>query len=148
MSVVSLVLLAVTSLEPSPSQRVCAREVGATSVATRLSQLPPSIREDIARLKPVFGDHMADSDAELLQTDAPRAEDGHRARVRFAQAMLVGDHWFVQFEIAMWAGVRTASFRRQADGSFAYAPVHDFGGPACASIKAALEGVTTPAVHR
>ena len=126
------------------AQRACAREVGATAAAYRLPELPQEIREELHRRSDVFGAEMADKDAPLLQTDAPTAAERDHATIRFAQAMLVRDRWFVQFEVSLFAGVRTLSFLRRPDGRFSLTPTHYFGGPACASIKAALAGVTTP----
>lgn len=122
----------------------CAEEVGATATANRLAQLPQEIRDRLPQLREIFGAEMADSDAPLLQTDAPTAAERSYPTIRFAQAMLVGDKWFVQFEVSLFAGVRTVAFIRRADGSFFLSAAHHFGGPACPSIKAALSGVNTP----
>jgi len=125
-------------------QSACAREVGASATALRLAELPQEIRDDLVRRREVFGDTVADRDSPLLQTDAPtEAERGH-ATVRFAQAMRVGNSWFVQLEVSLMAGVVTVSYAHQTDGRFRLSPFHHFRGPACASIRAALAGVTTP----
>ena len=126
------------------AQRACAREVGATSTAYRLAELPREVRDDLASRRDMFGADIADSDAPLLETDAPTARESDHATLRFAQAMLVRDRWFVQFEVSLFAGVRTISYLRQPDGRFSFTPAHYFGGPACASVRAALAGVTTP----
>ena len=138
-------LQSVAGTEPTgtDAQRACAYEVGASATAFRLSELPQDVRDEMKRLKPLFGD-MADSNAPLLQSDAPAAAERDYPTVRFAQAMLVKDRWFVQFEVSLFAGVRTTSFTRHSDGHFRFSPSHYFGGPACASIKAAVDGVTTP----
>lgn len=140
------IILLATGAAPAETdaQRACAQEIGATATAYRLADLPPDIRDDLARRRDMFGADMADSDAPLLQTDAPTAAERGHPTLRFAQAMLVRDRWFVQFEVSLFAGVRTLSYARQPDGRFGFTPVHYFGGPACASIKAALAGVTTP----
>ncbi len=141
----AMILLASgTASVGTEAQRACAQEVGATATAYRLAELPKDIRDDLASRRDIFGADMADSDAPLLRTDAPTAEEREHATVRFAQAMLVGDKWFVQFEVSLFAGVRTISYLRRPDGRFAFTPSHYFGGPACASIRAALAGVTTP----
>lgn len=119
----------------------CADEVRATATARRLSELPPEVRDDLMLLTE---NAMAEGGSPLLQTDAPTAAERDLATVRFAQGLLVGDKWFVQFEVSMFAGVRTVSYVRDQDGRFGRSPMHYFGGPACASIKAALNGVTTP----
>jgi len=124
------------------AQRSCASQIRATATVTHLADLPQDIRNEMDRLKDLFGE-MADSDAPLLQTDAPSAAERGYAQVRFAQAILVKDMWFVQYESAMTAGVRTASFSRHSDGHFNFDPSHYFGGAGCAAIKAALAGVTT-----
>lgn len=126
------------------AQRACAREVGATATAYRLADLPKDIRDDLASRSGLFGAEIADSDSPLLQTDAPTAAERNYPTVRFAQAMFARDRWFVQFEVSLFAGVRTISYSRQPGGGFGFTPAHYFGGPACASIKAALAGVTTP----
>ena len=122
----------------------CAEEVRASATADRLSELPHDIRDGLVQLEHLFGDEIADSDSPLLRTDAPTAAERDLPTIRFAQAMLVGDKWFVQFEVSQFAGVRTVGFVRQGGGRFQLAPAHYFGGPACASIKAALAGVNTP----
>jgi hypothetical protein len=144
MNFTALAIVSMTVPVLSPAQQACAREVGASSIAVTLSDLPSDIRDEMSRLKPLLGEQLADSDARLLETDAPSLADGGRVNVKFAQAMLVRDMWFVQFEVAMFAGVRTITFRREQHGQFAFVPWQYFGGPACASIKAALAGVTTP----
>ena len=128
------------------AQSSCARDVHATATAYRLADLPQQIRDEMAAYPEVFGGGLADSDAPLLQTDAPAAEERDYPTVRFAQAMLVGDKWFVQFEVSLYTGVRTVSFHRHRDGHFRLRPDHFFGGPACASIRAALDGVTAASV--
>ena len=125
-------------------QSTCARDVQAAATAYRLSDLPQDISGDLTSLATVLGDRIADSDSPLLRTDAPTAAERDHATVRFAQAMRVGDKWFVQFEVSQFAGVRTVTYVRNQDGRFRRSPAHYFGGPACASIKAALDGVTTP----
>jgi hypothetical protein len=144
---VHLVAILLWSLQPWPAptdaQRACERDIGATAAAYRLGELPQEIRSDLAtRLRSLFGAEVADSDAPLLQTDAPTAAERDHATLRFAQAFLVRDRWFVQLEVSLFAGVRTISYQRQPDGLFTLSPLHNFGGPACASIKAALAGVT------
>lgn len=136
--------LALATLNPAQTDRtldLCAQQVGASGSTTRLSGLPMDVREEISRLKEIFGDKLADSDATLLQTDAPSAAERDHVMSRFKQAMLIEGTWFVQFEVAMMADVRTASFSRHPDNRFRYNPAHDFAGPACPSIKAALAGV-------
>lgn len=145
MNALAMMLLAAGTVPVgTEAQRACAREVGASSTAYRLAELPPAIRDDLASRWDIFGADLADSDAPLLQTDAPTAEERHYPTLRFAQAMLVRDRWFVQFEVSSFAGVRTISYVREAGGHFSLTPIHHFGGPACASIQAALAGVTTP----
>jgi hypothetical protein len=143
-ALVTMLLAAATASAETEAQRSCAQEVGATASAYRLTELPRDIRDDLASRRDMFGAEMADSDSPLLQTDAPTAEESDYPILRFAQAMLVRDRWFVQFEVSMFAGVRTISYLRQPDGRFSLTPSHYFGGPACASLRAALAGVTTP----
>ena len=128
---------------PTEVQRTCAKEVGAVATAYRLSELPEEIRADLVSRKAFFGD-IGDSDGPLLETDAPSAAERNYPSVRFAQAMLVQNEWFVQVDVSMTVGVTTFSYPRQSDGRFSFLPIHYFRGPACASIKAALAGVTNP----
>ena len=110
-----------------------------------IAVLPDDIREDLARRRnDIFGgERMADSDATLLRTDAPAATERNHVLLRFAQAMRVRDIWFVQYEVSL-GGLRMISYVRHPDGRFNLSPAHHFGGPACASIKAALSGVRSP----
>jgi hypothetical protein len=143
-ALVTMLLAAAAAPVETEAQRICAQEVGATATAYRLAELPRDIRDDLASRREMFGADMADSDAPLLRTDAPTAEESDYPTLRFAQAMLVRDRWFVQFEVSSFAGVRTISYLRQPDGRFSLTPSHYFGGPACPSLRAALAGVTTP----
>lgn len=143
-SVLMLLAFGAGTTAETAEQRSCAQEIGATVSAYRIADLPQDIRDGLASRPDLFGDGIADSDAPLLQTDAPTVEERNYPTLRFAQAMHVGDWWFVQFEVSLFAGVRTISFGRQSDGRFHLTPSHYFNGPPCASIKAALAGVTTP----
>ena len=142
----ALATILLTTAVPTDEQRVCAREVGASDTAYRLAELPTDVREDLVRRRSdIFGgEQLADSDATLLNTDAPTAAERGHVVLRFAQAMRVRDIWFVQFEVSLLAGVRTISYVRHLDSRFNLSPLHRFVGPACASIKAALAGVTSP----
>ena len=137
-----LLLLAVSTVPPETSSRSsCPEEVQATATAYRLSELPQNIVDDLLLLTQ---NEIADSNAPLLQTDAPTAAERNHATVRFAQALLFRDMWLVQFEVTMFSDVRTVSYVRDSEGRFQRSPRHYFHGPACASIRAALSGVTTP----
>lgn len=123
--------------------RACAQTVNATAFTDRLAGVPQEVREDFVRRIAARGSIVADSNVPLLETDAPSESEKKLAQVRFAQAMHVGDHWFVQLEVAMYAGVRTLTYTLRQDGSFQLSPGQHYGGPGCASIKAALAGVKT-----
>jgi len=145
MSSLFAVMLTISSASavPTQAQRTCAKEVGAVATAYRLAELPKEIGAELSARKGLFGS-IADKDAPLLETDAPVGAERNYPTVRFAQAMLVRNEWFVQVEISMMSGVTTFGFPRQPGGRFSFSPVHYFRGPACASIKAALAGVTNP----
>lgn len=123
----------------------CAREVGATARVARLPELPVEVRDVMIRLPELFGP-VADSDAILLQTDAPTLAERDHVQARFVEALLVDDIWFVQHEVALFAGVLTTSFRRH-NGVYDFTGLY-LQGPACPSIKAAIAGVTTPWIVR
>lgn len=129
---------ATVETEPRPS---CAEEVRATATAYRLADLPKEIRDDLNIL---MNNEIGDSDSQLLQTDAPVAAERNFPTARFFQALFVNREWFVQFEVSMFAGVRTIGYVRDGNGGFRRWSSHYFGGPACETIKAALNGVTTP----
>lgn len=135
-------ILFLTAFEAEPAAvQTCAKEIRANSVVIDLADLPQEIREHLDTFDPKG---MGERDSQLLKTDAPvRAERDHR-QTRFAQALLVRDEWFVQFEVALFSGVRTIGYVRDGEGRFRPWPPHYFGGPPCESIKAALQGVTTP----
>src|SRR5438105_11587494 len=139
LSVLFLATMAASSA-PTEAQRTCAREIEAVATAYRLADLPEDIRADLAARKNLLG-NIGDSDGPLLRTDTPNAVERNYPSVRFAQAMLVRNEWFVQVEISMMSGVTTISFPRQPDGHFSFQPIHYFRDPPCASIKAALAGV-------
>ena len=125
-----------TELDPG-----CAVEVRATSVAERFSDLPSEIQDDLVRMT---GERIGERSEQLLETDAPSSEEQNFVRARFAQALLVENEWFVQIEVAMTSGVRTFGYVREDQGIFRRRLSHYFGGPACASIEAALAGVYNP----
>lgn len=129
---------AASATEPPPS---CAVELGAASVADRLSELPREIQDDLVR---IAGGDIGESNAPLLQTDAPSAAEKGHATARFVHGLLVDREWFVQIEIAMTAGVRTFGYVEDDRGIFRRRVAHYFGGPACASIVAARAGVYNP----
>jgi hypothetical protein len=135
-----LVLLQVgAATAQAAPQQSCAKEVKAIAVVERLSELPADIRDDlIFRFK-----DMGDRGSPLLQTDAPTALERDLPTSRFAQALLIKNVWFVQFEVAM-TGTRTMGYFRGTDGKFTRSPSHYYGGPACETLKAAVNGVTTP----
>lgn len=140
LSLSAILLVTAFGAEPALAQ-TCAKEIRATSVASNLTDLPQEIREHLDDFDPKG---MGERDAPLLKTDAPvGVERGHR-QTRFVQAFLVKDEWFVQFEVAMFSGVRTIGYVRDSEGRFRPWPPHYFGGPPCESINAALQGVTTP----
>jgi hypothetical protein len=136
-------LIMASTPAPDEAPQTCARTLGATAFTTKLSGVPQAIREDLVRRIAAQGSAVADSDVPLLQTDAPGERERGYARVRFAQAMHIGDRWFVQLQITLMSGVRTYVYARHSDGSFDFSPGQQFGGPGCASIKAALAGVDT-----
>lgn len=143
--VLGLLLQVVMPASPRDIQAACAREIQATAVATKLADLPGGVRAELARFERDFmRETMADSDGQLLQTDAPSAVERDYPRARFAQALLVRDQWFVQYEVSMMAGVQTVDFRRDRNGNFHLSLEHFLSGPPCASIKAALAGVRAP----
>lgn len=120
-------------------QQACANEVKAIAVVERLSELPRDILDDLlSRFK-----DMGDRGSPLLETDAPSVVESGYPASRFAQALLIKNVWFVQFEVAM-GGVRTIGYVRGTDGRFQRSPSHYYGGPACETLKAAVNGVTTP----
>jgi hypothetical protein len=144
-SLIALMMLAAGVASPSDAQRVCAKEVGAQDAAYRLADLPPDIRKDLASPNMYLKTAVADHDAPLLQTDAPTAAQVHYPTVRFAQAMLVRDEWFVQVQVSMTTGVLTIPYQRSRDdGRYHFVGWHVLRGPSCETIKAVLAGVSNP----
>ena len=137
----SMMLLALgvaTVAEEAPSS--CADAVRATAKASRLADLPPEIRNDLARIS--LGE-MADSGTPMLQTDAPSASEANLPTGRFIEALLVKDTWFVSFEVSM-STPTTIGYTRTQRGDYFRSPSHYFAGPPCEAIKAALKGVRSP----
>ena len=65
--------------------------------------------------------------------------------MRFAQAMLVRDEWFVQVEVSEFSGVLTIPYERSRDdGRYHFIGRHVLRGPSCETIKAILAGVSNP----
>lgn len=135
------ILWAMAAAPSGAEARDCAEEARAEAAADRLSDLPREIRDDLAILTL---DGIRDRDSPLLRTDAPTEPERKDATARFARALRFGDSWLVQFEVALFAGVRTVGYVRRDGGRFERSPKIHFGGPACASIRAALAGVTNP----
>ena len=140
-SYVATLLLVGTASAAQPTPAACAREVNATATAFRLSELPPAIRSDLARL--VEGE-MADSGSVILQTDNRTAADARLPRVRFLQAMFVRHTWYVSFEVSMMAPY-TLGYARMGSERSELERVRQlsFLGPPCEAIKAGMRGVAT-----
>jgi hypothetical protein len=141
-----IVLMAAAAAAPAdPRPQFRCPEAAQAKVATRqLSGLPDEIHRD---LRALTNDEITDEDVPLLRTDAPTASETSHATARFVQAMLLGDKWVVQFEVALFAGVRTLTYiRNNFTGPYHRSQSQVFGGPACASLRAVLDGVATPGV--
>lgn len=144
MMILNLTLaLHVAAMTPQSLRPVfdCPEADRAIGRARLLSELPSEIRDD---LKIFTNNEITDEDIPLLNTDAPSPAEMNYATARFVQALQFRDRWLVQFEVALFAGVRTVAYVSRQGRPFERSPTHYFGGPACASIRAALEGVTTP----
>ncbi len=146
MSLEWAISLAAIIAAPDVPRPLCPELAGATTTVQRMSELPAEIREDLLTLT---GNEIREANVPLLNTDAPTAMERNHATVRFVQAARFQRFWLVQFEVALFAGVRTVSYIRAGHGATDRGPYvrfdqHVFAGPACASIRAALEGVTTP----
>jgi hypothetical protein len=124
--------------------RACAVELGASETAYRLSELPDDIRQDLQRTDIFHGKRLAESDSPILWTDAPSVKERGYAITRFSHAMRVRDRWIIQFQVSLFANVRTIGYRRRPEGGFELEPGIHLAGPVCPSIKAALEGVSNP----
>jgi hypothetical protein len=138
-----MTLLPALAATPQASRPVynCPEAAQATASAYRLSELPEEIRVDLMALT---NNEITDENIPLLASDALSEAEKKHATVRFAQALRFRDKWLVQFEVALFFGVRTITYVSTQNGPFRLSPSHSFGGPACASIRAALDGVTTP----
>jgi hypothetical protein len=58
--------------------------------------------------------------------------------------VLIKNVWYVQFEVSMFAGVRTMGYFRATDGQFHRLPALYLGGPKCETLRAIIEGVYNP----
>jgi hypothetical protein len=135
-------LLGMASIEQGQAL-ACAKEVQATAIASRMSQLPPEIRDDLMLM---FKNDLADSGTPILQTHAPSEAERNLPTSRFVQALLVKDIWYVSYEVSMM-GSRTIRFGLAQGGpddpkGFVRKQIYGFGGPPCEAIKASLKGVT------
>lgn len=129
------------SLRAEQSHLDCPELTRASASAYHLSDLPEEIRLDLMAWT---NNEITDEDIPLLNTDSPGQRERNHPTARFVQAFRFEDKWLVQFEVALFSGVRTVTYHNGGSGIFKRSPLHYFGGPACASIRAALEGVVTP----
>lgn len=136
--VIPVLLWAAGAAQPQAS---CPEFARAAATADRLAELPPEIRERLLRL---LNNDIGDRGSPLLQTDAPSAAERGYPRTRFVRGLRFRDMWLVQYEVSMMSGVHTLSFVFGDGGRFHLSRRHFFGGPACESVRAALNGVTTP----
>jgi hypothetical protein len=139
-----LITVSAAAAAPPQEQRPifnCPEAARADAAAYRLADLPQEIREDLMKWT---GNEITDENIPLLRTDSFTDGGKGYAKVRFAQALRFRDRWFVQSEMALVAGVRTITYYRTPNGRFERFPTQYFGGPACATIRAALDGVVTP----
>ena len=123
-----------------PTRRATCPDIRATMVVERLSGLPEDIRDNLLTAYRGIGDR----GSELLATDAPSTAEMKYPTKRCFQAVLIKDVWYVQIEVAMTSGVRTIGFNGGTDGHFRFAPSVYYGGPACETPKAAINGVYNP----
>lgn len=142
-----LIWAAAAALPPEGAQGPCPEFAGAAAAVDRLAELPPEIRE---HLLSVIDNNMGDPNSILLRTDAVTdAERGQRTSrlvrgLRFRDSRRRRDMWLIQYEAAMRANVHTISYEIGPEGRFRFTRRHFFSGPACESVRAALNGVTTP----
>jgi hypothetical protein len=138
-----LILLSAAAAAPQDQRPVfrCPEAARADAAAYRLADLPQEIREDLMRWT---RNEITDENIPLLRTDAPTEVEKGYATVRFAQALRFRDTWYVQSEVALSAGVRSMTYYKTPNGRFERFRSQHFGGPACATIRAALDGVYTP----
>ena len=137
-TLLALLQVGAATAQAAPQQS-CAKEVKAVALVERLSELPADIRDDLMMMDKKMGDR----GSPLLQTDAPTILERDYPTSRFAQALLIKNMWFVQFEVAM-TGMLTIGYIKGTDGKFTRSPSHYYNGPACETLKAAVNGVTTP----
>lgn len=136
-----ILLLQVTAATAQAApQQSCAKEVGATEVAYRLSEVPKDILADLM----LMDKNMGDQGSPLVQTDAPSAEQLKWPTSRFLQALLINRTWYVQVEVSMMSGVRTMGYSRGSDGRHQRLSSRYYGGPACETLRAAVKGVYNP----
>lgn len=136
-----LAILVTAGMIDRPAQAACVEQVPADAFVDDLSGLPETIRDDLTILVQA---PMGARGGPLLQTDAPTAAERDDPLTRFYRAALVNGRWLVQFEVSLFSGVRTIVYTAGGDGRFHRDPWRYFGGPACESLNAALNGVTSP----
>lgn len=140
MRAASLALLLQAAAAPGPRPQAPCANIPAAAVIERLSDLPTDIRQDLLQTY----EDMEERGAPLLSTDSPTEGERKYPTSRFVQAVLIKNVWYVQFEVSMFAGVRTMGYVRASNGRFRRDPSRYYGGPACATLRAAIEGVYNP----
>lgn len=118
----------------------CREDARATAVARTASALPQEIRDDLAALT---GNDISDAGSRAAPEPYTRSQHADDT-ARFVRALRFGPRWYVQIRVPLFEGVRTITYASREGRPFERWPASYFGGPACASIRAALEGVSTP----
>lgn len=119
---------------------VCPDVREATTIVLRIEDLPPDVRTDLES----FATSLGPRDAEILRTDAPTPREAKLPQARFVHGVLAKDRWFVSYEHGQ-SGYTTIGYAKADDsGRYQRWPGYYFGGPPCRSIRAAMDGVTTP----
>lgn len=127
--------------EASATNKSCRLAVKPEQSVLQIRYLPTEIREDlISRIDP----KIADFGSTLRNSDAPNPSEKLLPVSKFSGAHLIGNVFYVSYEIALISSARTIGYVRNREGRFERSPLLYFGGNPCQAINAALNGVSSP----
>lgn len=116
----------------------CPEDVRANAFATDIEELPREIYDDLMR---ITSNVIGSRENAAQQRDEIQINEPH---LRYYRGIRFNNVWYIQYEQKATRGVQTVGYIFHPDGFYYRSPLLRFGGPACETIRAALNGVVSP----
>ena len=141
-----LILAAILSISNSVGTPFLpCKDISSNRFINKIVDLPPEVRSDLIARIP----DLVDSGEDFQRTDSADLGKKRASHHRFLSATLIKDEWFVSFESGAPYGVNTVGYVRLNNGpKYQIWLQHNFNGPPCVAIEAALNGVNSANIFR